>query len=114
MLVRYHMEPLRIATSSHFIEKTINLFGNIRPDLLLPLKKFDILGSIPEDKSQTTYDLYLLESIGIYNKKLEKHYAIKIKKFFTLRVRSLQISLLNPFKRKQHLNLEKNIEMLMY
>ena len=45
------------------------------------------LGNIKSEKPQhltwQEWALYLLESIGIYNKKLEKHYAIKIKKFFT-------------------------------
>ena len=36
----------------------------------------------PEHLTWQEWALYLLESIGIYNKKLEKHYAIKIKKFF--------------------------------
>ena len=44
------------------------------------------LGNIKSEKPQhltwQEWALYLLESIGIYNKKLEKHYAIKIKKFF--------------------------------
>lgn len=44
------------------------------------------LGNIKSEKpkhlSWQEWALYLLESIGIYNKKLEKHYAIKIKKFF--------------------------------
>ena len=37
----------------------------------------------PEHLTWQEWALYLLESIGIYNRKLEKHYAIKIKKFFT-------------------------------
>ena len=37
----------------------------------------------PEHLTWQEWALYLLESIGIYNKKLEKHYAIKIKKVFT-------------------------------
>ena len=45
------------------------------------------LGNIKSEKPKhmtwQEWSLYLLESIGIYNKKLEKHYAIKIKKFFT-------------------------------
>lgn len=45
------------------------------------------LGNIKSEKPKhltwQEWALYLLESIGIYNKKLEKHYAIKIKKFFT-------------------------------
>ena len=45
------------------------------------------LGNIKSEKPDhltwQEWALYLLESIGIYNKKLEKHYAIKIKKFFT-------------------------------
>ena len=36
----------------------------------------------PEHLTWQEWALYLLESIGIYNKKLEKHYAIKIKKLF--------------------------------
>lgn len=44
------------------------------------------LGNIKSEKpahlTWQEWALYLLESIGIYNKKLEKHYAIKIKKFF--------------------------------
>lgn len=44
------------------------------------------LGNIKSEKPKhltwQEWALYLLESIGIYNKKLEKHYAIKIKKFF--------------------------------
>ena len=44
------------------------------------------LGNIKSEKPKhmtwQEWSLYLLESIGIYNKKLEKHYAIKIKKFF--------------------------------
>lgn len=44
------------------------------------------LGNITSEKPKhmtwQEWALYLLESIGIYNKKLEKHYAIKIKKFF--------------------------------
>lgn len=45
------------------------------------------LGNIKSEKPNhltwQEWALYLLESIGIYNKKLEKHYAVKIKKFFT-------------------------------
>lgn len=45
------------------------------------------LGNIKSEKpahlSWQEWALYLLESIGIYNKELEKHYAIKIKKFLT-------------------------------
>jgi predicted phosphoadenosine phosphosulfate sulfurtransferase len=45
------------------------------------------LGNIKSEKpahlTWQEWALYLLESIGIYNKKLEKHYAVKIKKFFT-------------------------------
>lgn len=44
------------------------------------------LGNIKSEKPDhltwQEWALYLLESIGIYNKKLEKHYAIKIRKFF--------------------------------
>ena len=44
------------------------------------------LGNITSEKPKhmtwQEWALYLLESIGIYNKKLEKHYAIKIRKFF--------------------------------
>lgn len=44
------------------------------------------LGNIKSEKpahlTWQEWALYLLESIGIYNKKLEKHYAKKIKKFF--------------------------------
>ena len=44
------------------------------------------LGNIKSEKpnhlSWQEWALYLLESIGIYNKKLERHYAIKIRKFF--------------------------------
>lgn len=44
------------------------------------------LGNITSEKPKhmtwQEWALYLLESIGIYNKKLEKHYATKIKKFF--------------------------------
>ena len=44
------------------------------------------LGNITSEKPNhmtwQEWALYLLESIGIYNKKLEKHYAIKIRKFF--------------------------------
>lgn len=44
------------------------------------------LGNIKSEKPKhltwQEWALYLLESIGIYNKKLEKHYAIKIRKFF--------------------------------
>jgi predicted phosphoadenosine phosphosulfate sulfurtransferase len=44
------------------------------------------LGNIKSEKPDhltwQEWALYLLESIGIYNKKLERHYAIKIKKFF--------------------------------
>jgi len=44
------------------------------------------LGNITSEKPKhmtwQEWALYLLESIGIYNEKLEKHYAIKIKKFF--------------------------------
>ena len=44
------------------------------------------LGNIKSEKPKhltwQEWALYLLESIGIYNEKLERHYAIKIKKFF--------------------------------
>jgi predicted phosphoadenosine phosphosulfate sulfurtransferase len=44
------------------------------------------LGNIKSEKpahlTWQEWALYLLESIGIYNKKLEKHYATKIRKFF--------------------------------
>ena len=42
----------------------------------------DLKTSKPNFMSWQQYTVFLLESIGIYNKKLEKHYAIKIKKFF--------------------------------
>ena len=42
----------------------------------------NITSQKPEHMTWQEWALYLLESIGIYNKKLEKHYAIKIKKFF--------------------------------
>ena len=42
----------------------------------------NITSQKPDHMTWQEWALYLLESIGIYNKKLEKHYAIKIKKFF--------------------------------
>ena len=42
----------------------------------------NITSQKPNHMTWQEWALYLLESIGIYNKKLEKHYAIKIKKFF--------------------------------
>ena len=42
----------------------------------------NITSEKPEHMTWQEWALYLLESIGIYNKKLEKHYAIKIRKFF--------------------------------
>lgn len=42
----------------------------------------NITSQKPAHMTWQEWALYLLESIGIYNKKLEKHYAIKIKKFF--------------------------------
>lgn len=42
----------------------------------------NITSQKPEHMTWQEWALYLLESIGIYNKKLEKHYAIKIRKFF--------------------------------
>lgn len=42
----------------------------------------NITSQKPDHMTWQEWALYLLESIGIYNKKLEKHYAIKIRKFF--------------------------------
>jgi predicted phosphoadenosine phosphosulfate sulfurtransferase len=42
----------------------------------------NITSQKPDHMTWQEWALYLLESIGIYNKKLEKHYAKKIKKFF--------------------------------
>ena len=48
-LVRWHMEPLRIAESSKYMEKIFNLKLNVNFELLLKLKRFDVLGSKPLD-----------------------------------------------------------------
>ena len=63
-LVRWHMEPLRIAESSKYMEKIFKLKLNINFELLLKLKRFDVLGSKPLDKTQTEYDLYILRKMN--------------------------------------------------
>lgn len=62
-LVRWHMEPLRIAESSKYMEKIFKLKLNIDFELLLKLKRFDVLGSKPLDETQTEYDLYILKKM---------------------------------------------------
>jgi predicted kinase len=62
-LVRWHMEPLRIAESSRFMTKMLDLKLNVDFKLLLTLKRFDVLGSKPLDETQTEYDLYILKTM---------------------------------------------------
>jgi putative nucleotidyltransferase with HDIG domain len=63
-LVRWHMEPLRIAESSKYMQKIFNLKLNVDFELLLKLKRFDVLGSKPLNEVQTEYDLYLLNKMN--------------------------------------------------
>ena len=60
-LVRWHMEPLNVFKSSHYIDKIIDLSAKTNLSLLKLVKTCDVLGSMPEEKKQTDYDIYLLE-----------------------------------------------------
>ena len=63
-LVRWHMEPLRIFDSKHYIEKITTLSRNVKTlRLLYALKRFDIKGSHPEDTTQTEYDIYVINRL---------------------------------------------------
>lgn len=73
-LVRWHMEPLRIAESSKYMEKIFKLKLNVNFELLLKLKRFDILGSKPLDETQTEYDLYILRKMDDIFHRIGKHH----------------------------------------
>lgn len=62
-LVKYHMEPLRTFKTKHYIENVIYLSGNVRLNLLLQLKIFDILGSQCQDKKHVEFDIEQLNNI---------------------------------------------------
>lgn len=75
-LVRWHMEPLNIFKSKHYIEKIIDLTKNVKSlRLLFALKTFDIKGSIPEDKKQTEYDLYIIDKLCTLAQRLTCYYS---------------------------------------
>lgn len=77
-LVRWHMEPLRIAESSKYMEKIFKLKLNIDFELLLKLKRFDVLGSKPLDETQTEYDLYILKTMERIYRQMGFQYSGKI------------------------------------
>lgn len=74
-LVRWHMEPLRIFESKHYVEKIISLSRNVKSlRLLYALKRFDIKGSYPEDAKQTKYDLNIIDRLNTLTKNLSCYY----------------------------------------
>lgn len=74
-LVKWHMEPLNVFNSKHYLDKLINLSKNIRCwHILLLLKRCDILGSKPEDENVTTTDLAKLEDLISLTTKLGCYY----------------------------------------
>lgn len=75
-LVRWHMEPLRIFESKHYVEKIISLSRNVRSlRLLYALKTFDIKGSYPEDARQTKYDLNIIGRLMTLTRNLSCYYG---------------------------------------
>lgn len=75
-LVRWHMEPLRIFESKHYVEKIISLSRNVKSlRLLYALKTFDIKGSYPEDERQTEYDLNTINRLMTLTRNLSCYYG---------------------------------------
>ena len=75
-LVRWHMEPLRIFESKHYVEKIISLSRNVKSlRLLYALKTFDIKGSYPEDARQTKYDLNIIGRLMTLARNLACYYG---------------------------------------
>lgn len=75
-LVRWHMEPLRIFESKHYVEKIISLSRNVKSlKLLYALKTFDIKGSYPEDARQTKYDLNIIGRLITLTRNLSCYYG---------------------------------------
>lgn len=75
-LVRWHMEPLFMFTHKHYYERIIDLSKNIVSwDLLINLKKCDILGSKPSDTERTNCDLTILEDLVTITSKLNCYYG---------------------------------------
>lgn len=75
-LVRWHMEPLRIFESKHYVEKIISLSRNVKSlRLLYALKTFDIKGSYPEDERQTKYDLNVIYRLTTLTRNLSCYYG---------------------------------------
>ena len=62
-LVRWHMEPLTILKHKHYIEHLIELSNKVNINNILTLKRFDILGSIPEDKNNTEINLLEIDKV---------------------------------------------------
>ena len=75
-LVKNHMEPLFMFTHKQYYDRIIVLSKNIVSwDLLINLKKCDILGSKPSDPNRTNYDLTVLEDLVTITSKLNCYYG---------------------------------------
>ena len=75
-LVWWHMEPLRIFESRHYVVKIISLSRNVKSlRLLYALKTFDIKGSYPEDERQTKYDLNVIYRLTTLTRNLSCYYG---------------------------------------
>jgi putative nucleotidyltransferase with HDIG domain len=75
-LVRLHMEPLFIFTHKTYYDRIIDISNNVVSwDLLINLKKCDILGSKPSDVDRTYYDLTILEDLTTILSKLKCYYS---------------------------------------
>lgn len=75
-LVRWHMEPLFVFNHKEYYTHIIELSKNIVSwDLLINLKKCDILGSRPSDENSTKMGLLMLEDLTTITSKLKCYYG---------------------------------------
>lgn len=75
-LVRWHMEPLKVFESKHYVEKILEI-SKVVPSwhILLYLKECDVRGSQPSDKNATKVDLLKLSDINRLASRLNCFYG---------------------------------------
>ena len=74
-LVRWHMEPLKVFESKHYVEKILEI-SKIVPSwhILLCLKECDVRGSQPSDENATKVDLLKLSDLNRLTSRLNCFY----------------------------------------
>lgn len=75
-LVRWHMEPLKVFESKHYVEKILEI-SKIVPSwhILLYLKECDVRGSQPSDENATKVDLLKLSDLNRLASRLNCFYS---------------------------------------